>query len=175
MSFVEEADDEADGVDGGDQTDAHIVRGEFSQVDDQEAAATPGDRGKINKSAEIRSAARRLIESGSHPRPVEIVRILEERGIAVAPAMVSIVLKKMGVQGRSRRSKSSKSLARPPARPPLPPVPERPLAAAPKAAASTSGSAFTLEQLIAAKAFVDEVGSPRQAMALLEALDRLLE
>lgn len=170
MSFV----DEADEVEGSDETGTRVIRDEFSQVEDEEAEVTQSDQGKINKSAEIRAEATRLIESGAHPRPVEIVRILEERGIPVAPAMVSLVLKKMGVQGRTRRSKSSS--ARPPARPPLPPVPERPLAAAPaKAVASATGNAFTLEQLIAAKAFVDEVGSPRQAMALLEALDRLLE
>ena len=105
------------------------------------------------------------------------MRALEERGISVAPAQVSIVLKKMGVPGRTRRGKKTTS-SKPPVRPTLPPVPEKPLSAPPVVAnrpqSSSSDAAYTVEQLLAAKTFVEEVGSPRQAIELLEALDRLL-
>ncbi|MBL6714024.1 hypothetical protein EBU58_06405 [bacterium] len=157
-------------------SESQVAGDEYAQVA-PEPAATPVESAKVNKSAEVRAEASRLIDAGKHPRPVEIVRALEERGITVAPAQVSIVLKKMGVQGRTRRKKSAS--ATPPARPSLPPVPEKPLAAPPVVANRpqpvASSDAFTLEQLIAAKAFVEEAGSPRQAMALLEALDRILD
>lgn len=159
-----------------DTSESQVAGDEYAQVAPEPAAA-PVESAKVNKSAEVRAEASRLIDAGKHPRPVEIVRALEERGITVAPAQVSIVLKKMGVQGRTRRKKSAS--ATPPARPALPPVPEKPLAAPPVVANRpqpvASSDAFTLEQLIAAKAFVEEAGSPRQAMALLEALDRILD
>ncbi len=160
-----------------DATDTQIEGNDFTH--DAPAADDAGDGAKVNKSAEVRAEASRLIEAGRHPRPVEIVRALEERGITVAPAQVSIVLKKMGLQGRTRQSKKSAS-AKPPVRPALPPVPEKPLAAPPVVAnrpqrSSSADAAYTVDQLLAAKTFVEEVGSPQQAMQLLEALGRLLK
>lgn len=162
-----------------DTSESQVAGDEYAQVAPEPEAAPPAaaaEPAKVNKSAEVRAEASRLIDAGKHPRPVEIVRALEERGITVAPAQVSIVLKKMGVQGRTRRSKPASS--KPPVRPALPPVPEKPLAAPPVVAnrpqRAASNEAFTVEQLLAAKNFVDEAGSPRQAMALLEALDKLL-
>lgn len=151
---------------------------DYAQVAPEPPAATAEpSESKVNKSAEVRAEASRIIDAGGHPRPVEIVRALEERGISVAAAQVSIVLKKMGVQGRTRRKNAASE--KPPQRPALPPVPEKPLAAPPVVAnrpqAAASGETFTIEQLIAAKTFVEEAGSPRQAIALLEALDRILE
>lgn len=122
------------------------------------AEAAPDAR--VNKSEEVRAEARRLLDAGQQPRPSEIVRLLAARDIAVAPAMASTVLKRMGVQGRPRRSVAQR--AKPPRREPggTPP--------------SSPAESFTLEQLIAAKQFVETVGSPKQAMALLDALDRLM-
>jgi len=163
-----------------DASEPQVAGDEYSQVgpEAEEAVETPAGSAKINKSAEVRAEASRLIDAGHHPRPVEIVRALEERGISVAPAQVSIVLKKMGVQGRTRRGKKTTS-AKPPVRPALPPVPEKPLSAPPVVAnrpqPSSSEAAYTIEQLLAAKTFVEEVGSPQQAMELLETLDRLLQ
>ena len=162
-----------------DASESQVTVDDYAQVapEPQADADEPSEPVKLNKSAEIRAEASRVLEDGGHPRPVEIVRALEERGISVAPAQVSIVLKKMGVQGRTRRKKASS--AKPPQRPALPPVPEKPLSAPPVVAnrpqPGPAGETFTIEQLIAAKTFVGEVGSPRQAIALLEALDRILE
>ena len=125
---------------------------------------------RVNKSEAIRGEARAIIDAGGQPRPSEIVRALESQGIDVAAAMVSTVLKKMGLQRRPRRAKAA--------------GPALPRQAAPREAPSRKDVAprrepvpaesFTLEQLIAAKQFVETVGSPRQAMALLDALDRLM-
>jgi len=130
---------------------------------------------RVNKSEAIRGEARAIIDAGGQPRPSEIVRALESQGIDVAAAMVSTVLKKMGLQRRPRRAKATS---------PATPRNATPRQAAPREAPSRKDVAprrepvpagsFTLEQLIAAKQFVETVGSPRQAMALLDALDRLM-
>jgi hypothetical protein len=113
---------------------------------------------RVNKSEAIRGEARLILDAGGQPRPSAIVRALESQGIEVAPAMVSTVLKKMGIERRPRRK--SDGAARQPA--------------AAREPAGSAESSFTLHQLIAAKKFVEMVGSPRQALALLEALDRLM-
>jgi hypothetical protein len=162
-----------------DASESQLATEDYAQVaaEPSEHADEPAETTKVNKSAEVRAEANRIIDAGGHPRPVEIVRALEARGISVAPAQVSIVLKKMGVQGRSRGKKTA--TAKPPQRPALPPVPEKPLSAPPVVAnrprVAVADNAFTVEQLLAAKTFVEEAGSPRQAIALLEALDRILE
>jgi arginine repressor len=122
---------------------------------------------RVNKSEAIRGEARAILDAGGQPRPSAIVRALESQGIAVAPAMVSTVLKKMGLERRPRRT--SGSAARQPAASRVPAAPRRE-----PAGAGATESSFTLHQLIAAKKFVEMVGSPRQAMALLDALDRLM-
>jgi len=43
-----------------------------------------------------------------------------------------------------------------------------------RASSVSGGESFTIDQLLAAKKFVESIGSPRQAMALLAALDRIL-
>lgn len=132
---------------------------------DHEAAAESGAEPRVNKSEEIRAEARRLLEDGQQPRPTQIVRLLATRGIEVAPAMASTVLKKMGLQSRPRRAAAAAKRAGPPRREPT---------AADADTAPASGESFTLHQLIAAKKFVEMVGSPKQALALLDALDRLM-
>ncbi len=108
----------------------------------------------LNKSEEIRKLAKELQGRGEKPRPVTIVNLLKARGIAVSSPQVSMVLKKEGGDRRPRKVKKS---------------------AAPTRASSVSGGeSFTIDQLLAAKKFVESIGSPRQAMALLAALDRIL-
>lgn len=107
----------------------------------------------LNKSEEIRRLARELQARGEKPRPITIVNTLHARGIAVSSAQVSMVLKKEGVERRPRRAK--------PAAEPV------------RATGFSSSESFTVHQLLAAKKFVEMVGSPRQAMALLDALDKL--
>jgi hypothetical protein len=108
----------------------------------------------LNKSEEIRKLAKEIQGRGEKPRPVTIVKELRARGIEVSSPQVSMVLKKAGVERRPRKLKSS---------------------AAPSAKTSSvsGGDSFTVHQLLAAKKFVEMIGSPRQAMALLDALEKI--
>ena len=107
----------------------------------------------LNKSEEIRKLAKELQGRGEKPRPVTIVNMLKARGITVSSPQVSMVLKKEGVERRPRKVKTS--------------------AAPTKASSVSGGESFTVHQLLAAKKFVEMIGSPRQAMALLDALDKI--
>jgi arginine repressor len=137
--------------------DAGAADGKAPAADDTAPA-------RVNKSEAIRGEARAILDAGGQPRPSAIVRALESQGIEVAPAMVSTVLKKMGLERRPRRGAGG------PARQPV--AVREPVAR--REATGAAESSFTLHQLIAAKKFVEMVGSPRQAMALLDALDRLM-
>ena len=107
----------------------------------------------LNKSEEIRKLAKELQGRGEKPRPVTIVNMLKASGITVSSPQVSMVLKKEGVERRPRKVKTS--------------------AAPTKASSVSGGESFTVHQLLAAKKFVEMIGSPRQAMALLDALDKI--
>lgn len=109
---------------------------------------------KLNKSDEIRKLAKELQGRGEQPRPVTIVNALKARGITVSSPQVSMVLKKEGVKRRSRKVKTS-------------------AAPAVRTSSVSAGESFTVHQLLAAKKFVEMIGSPRQAMALLDALDKI--
>ncbi len=108
---------------------------------------------KLNKSEEIRKLANELQGRGEKPRPVTIVNMLKARGVTVSSPQVSMVLKKEGVERRPRKVKTS---------------------AAPVKKSSVSGGAsFTVHQLVAAKKFVEMIGSAKQAMAVIDALDKI--
>ena len=109
---------------------------------------------KLNKSDEIRKLAKELQGRGEKPRPVTIVNALKARGITVSSPQVSMVLKKEGVKRRSRKVKTS-------------------AAPAVRTSSVSAGESFTVHQLLAAKKFVEMIGSLRQAMALLDALDKI--
>jgi hypothetical protein len=113
------------------------------------------ERAGLNKSEEIRRLAREMQGRGEKPRPVTIVKALAARGITVSSPQVSIVLKREGVERRPRRPRTSAP------------------AASAAATSFSSGESFTVHQLLAAKKFVEMVGSPRQALALLDALDKI--
>jgi hypothetical protein len=117
------------------------------------------DHAKVNKSEEIRLEARRILDAGGSPRPRDIIEVLKSRGIEVVSPQVSQILGNMGVERRPRKKKRDAAPPRPPrvATAPTPPADD----------------AFTLTDLIAAKKFVEMIGSPRRAMSLLDALDRL--
>lgn len=109
---------------------------------------------KLNKSDGIRKLAKEIQGRGEKPRPVAIVNTLKARGITVSSPQVSMVLKKEGVERRPRRIKISAT-----------PVAKT---------SSVSGSeSFTVHQLLAVKKCVEMIGSPRQSMALLDALDKI--
>ena len=112
------------------------------------------DSSTLNKSEEIRKLAKELQGRGEKPRPVTIVNTLKARGITVSSPQVSMVLKKEGVERRPRKAKTS-------------------AAPTPKANNVSGGESFTVHQLLAAKKFVEMIGSPRQAMALLDALEKI--
>ena len=117
------------------------------------------DSAKVNKSEEIRLEARRILDAGGSPRPRDIIEILKSRGIEVVSPQVSQILGTLGVERRPRKKKRDAA----PPRSPRPSTPTSP----------PSDDAFTLTDLIAAKKFVEMIGSPRRAMSLLDALDKL--
>lgn len=126
----------------------------------EEVAATAADSRAeapaVNKSEEIRRLAREMQARGETPRPVTIVKALGAKGITVSSPQVSIVLKREGVERRPRKSRAPAAATAPPA-----------------ASGFSSSEAFTVHQLLAAKKFVEMVGSQRQALALLDALGRI--
>ena len=112
------------------------------------AAATNGSAG-TSKADSIRLVA----EGMPKPvRPRDVVAALNEQGIAVSPAQVSQVLKGMGLKRRRRGRK--------------------PAAMGGRATSSTSGS-LSLENLLAAKRLVDQLGSVEAAKQAVDALARL--
>jgi hypothetical protein len=113
---------------------------------------------KVNKSEEIRIEARRILDAGGSPRPRDIIEILKSRGIEVVSPQVSQILGTLGVERRPRKKKRDAA-------------PKSPRVAT--APTPPSDDAFTLTDLIAAKKFVEMIGSPRRAMSLLDALDRI--
>lgn len=66
-------------------------------------------RRTVNKSEQIRNTAKMLIAEGKSPRPIEIVEILEAKGIRVTSGQVSLALKgsslalRRGTGGTSNR------------------------------------------------------------------------
>lgn len=114
---------------------------------------------RVNKSEEIRIEARKILDAGGSPRPKEIIGILARRGIEVVSPQVSQILGRLGVERRPRKKpRGSTAPARAP-RESTPPL--------------TTGEAFTITDLLAAKKFVETIGSPKRAMSLLDALDKI--
>jgi len=125
-----------------------------------ETIPSPSDEpSKVNKSEEIRIEARKILDAGGSPRPRDIIETLKRRGIEVVSPQVSQILGSLGVERRPRKKKRDTA------------PPRQPRATTP--AAPPSDEAFTLTDLIAAKKFVEMIGSPRRAMSLLDALDRI--
>ena len=124
-----------------------------------ESASAPAapTSSKINKSEEIRLEARRILDAGGSPRPKDIIESLGRRGIEVVSPQVSQILGALGVERRPRKKKRDTS---------PPPKPAR-------ASTTTTGDSFTLHDLIAAKKFVEMIGSPKRALSLLDALDKI--
>ncbi|MFM7076168.1 MAG: hypothetical protein ACKO3G_08890 [Planctomycetaceae bacterium] len=126
-------------------------------VSDEPESSTPAGESKINKSEEIRVEARKLMDAGEKPGPKIIIEKLAARGIEVSSPQVSQVLKKLGVAQRPRKTKGKS--------------PSAPVSAAPRAV--SSNDSFTIHELIAAKQFVEMVGSGSRAASLLEALNKI--
>ena len=99
----------------------------------------------VNRSEEIRKAAKAMQDKGEKPRPVVIIATLKKQGIVVSSPQVSMVLKRMGL----RPSRGRKAVA----------------------AGGRSG-AISVEDLLAAKKLVNHFGGTARALAALEALQK---
>ncbi len=125
------------------------------------AKASKKPAGDINKSDEIRKLATAMKAKGTKPRPSVIVAELGGRGIKVAAAQVSIVLKKMGFRPLRKRKKKGAAGAS--------------NAGTPKAAAGKVAvvGAVSIDDLLAAKKAVVALGGSDRAVEAIKALRRL--
>lgn len=123
-------------------------------------AAAPKAGAAANKSEAVRQEATLMKARGEKPRPSVIVATLARKGIKVAPAQVSLVLKKMGFKPL-RKGKGSKARA-------------AKKAAAPRVAAKTAPSAaVSIDDLVVAKKAAASLGGTEKAIAALQALKRI--
>ena len=120
----------------------------------------------MNKAAEIRKLAAATKASGTKPRPSVLVADLARRGIKVAAAQVSQVLKKMGFRPlRKRRKKGgSEAVARATVGTPQ---------AAGRKANATGAAAVSVDELLAAKKAVATLGGTERALEAIQTLKRL--
>ena len=124
------------------------------------AKASKKPTGDVNKSEEIRKLATAMKAKGTKPRPSVIVAELGAKGIKVAAAQVSIVLKKMGFRPLRKRGKKVAAGA---------------AAGTPKAAAKkvADAGAVSIDDLLAAKKAVVALGGSDRAVEAIQALKRL--
>jgi hypothetical protein len=109
---------------------------------------------EVNKSAEIRKVASAMKGKGEKPRPVTIIAVLKKQGIDVSSPQVSMVLKRMGFKPRKRR-KAGRVVSP---------------AGAGSAKLAKGSSKISIEDLLAAKKVVSQLGGLNRAIAALEAL-----
>ena len=108
-----------------------------------------------SKAGLIRKVAGIIQAKGEKPRPTEIVRILGEEGVTVAPAQVSMTLKAAGYRPLRKRRKSQKNSER---------------TASKKAGGSGRASQLSIDDLLAAKSVSGAFGGTDKAIAALQAL-----
>lgn len=121
--------------------------------------AAPKAGAAANKSEEIRKLATMMQAREEQPRPSVIVAELAKRGIKVAPAQVSLVLKKMGFRPLRKRKGAKRAAAK---------------AGAPRAAAKATASAtVSVDEILAAKKAAASLGGTEKAIAALQALKRI--
>ena len=127
------------------------------------AKASKKPTGDVNKSEEIRKLATAMKAKGTKPRPSVIVAELGAKGIKVAAAQVSIVLKKMGFRPLRKRGKKVAAGA----------AAGTPKAAAGKVAAKGTAGAVSIDDLLAATKAVVALGGSDRAVEAIKALRRL--
>lgn len=110
-------------------------------------AGRPKAGSGVNKSQAIRD----YLSANPGAKPKDVAAALTAKGIDVAPAFVSVV-KSKSRGGKRRRGKKT--------------------AAGPRKAASSA--ALTVDQLVAAKKFIDSAGGVARAKAAIEAVERVL-
>ncbi|MGA0039690.1 MAG: hypothetical protein ACO3NZ_07575 [Pirellulales bacterium] len=125
----------------------------------KKAAAKPAEKSgaAVNKSDEVRALATAMKARGEQPRPSVIVAELKKKGVAVAPAQVSIVLKKMGFRPLRKRKGAKRSAGK---------------VAAPRAVAKPA-AAVSIDDLLAAKKAAVSLGGTEKAIFALQALKRI--
>jgi hypothetical protein len=105
----------------------------------------------------IRKVAGIIKAKGEKPRPSEIVKILAEEGVTVAPAQVSMTLKAAGYRPLRKRRKGKKTGE----------------ATTPKKAVGAGrASQISIDDLLAAKSVSGAFGGTDKAIAALQALKR---
>jgi len=117
------------------------------------AATATKKSAETTKSDEVRYLASAMKARGEKPRPSVIVAELKKQGVDVAPAQVSMVLKKMGFRPLQKRKGAAKA----------------------KAAAKSGpkkASVVSVEDLLAAKKVAGSLGGTDKAIAALQALKR---
>ena len=115
-------------------------------------ASTNGSSAHGNKAEAIRAAAKSL---GKKVRPRDVIAMLKEQGIEVSSAQVSTTLKNMGMKIVRRGRKAG-------------------VGAVPALSRTASQShSITIEDLIAAKKLVNQLGSVEAASKAFSALARL--
>ena len=123
--------------------------------------AAPKAGAEPSKSDLVRKLAKELKEGGQQPRPSVIVAELGKQGVKVAPAQVSIVLKKMGFRPLRKKKGAKKGAPK--------------AAGAVRAAKPAASSAVSLDELLAAKKAAASLGGTEKALAALQALKRIEE
>ena len=128
------------------------------------AAKKKAAAGDVNKSEEIRKLATAMKAKGTKPRPSVIVAELGAKGIKVAAAQVSFILKTMGFRPLRKRKKKGAAAGA--------------AAGAPKAVAGKIGpraavGAVSIDDLLAAKKAVVTLGGSERALEAIQALKRL--
>jgi len=103
----------------------------------------------------IRKVAGIIKAKGEKPRPSEIVKILKEEGVVVAPAQVSMTLKAAGYRPLRKRRKGKKAAQG---------------MAAKKVAGVGRASQISIDDLLAAKSVSGAFGGTDKAIAALQAL-----
>ncbi len=116
-------------------------------------AAAADNGAEVNKSEEIRNAFR---EHGPKTRTKDIVALLAEKGITVAPAQVSTVKANMKAKRKARRGELA----------------GLEMSAAP-AKRGGSGGAISAEDLLVAKRLADQLGGVERLKNALAVLDQL--
>jgi transposase len=110
----------------------------------------------LNKSEEIRKVATKMKAGGQKVRPSLIVQELAKQNVVVAPAQVSMVLKRMGFKPLRKRMKrvGGESNANVPAK-------------------ASKASSLGIEDLLAAKKAVEAFGGSDRAIEAIRAVKRL--
>ena len=106
----------------------------------------------------IRKVASIIKAKGEKPRPAEIVKILAEEGVTVAPAQVSITLKAAGYLPLRKRRKGKKTAEG---------------AASKKAASAGRASQISVDDVLAAKSVSGAFGGTDKAIAAFQVLKQL--